>query len=85
MATPFTQAEVDIIYGQGISRETDLLTLGIVTPEKKPLVEKNGSWYSYNGERLAQGEDGARRFLLTHQEIAGKLESELRAVLFPKR
>ena len=85
VATPFTQAEVDIIYGQGISRETDLLTLGIVTPEKKPLVEKNGSWYSYNGERLAQGEDGARRFLLTHQEIAGKLESELRAVLFPKR
>jgi recombination protein RecA len=80
VSPPFTQAEVRMIYGQGISREWDLLHLGVANN----IVEKSGSWFAYKGERLGQGTDQARIFLLTNPEIAGKIETDLRAILFPK-
>lgn len=79
-AAPFREAEFDILYGQGISREADLLACG----EKNSVVEKSGVWYSYKGERLGQGAENARKFLVEHPEIAEKIEVELRSLLFKK-
>jgi recombination protein RecA len=76
-ATPFKEALVQIIYGEGISGEGDLLRMG----EAQGTIEKSGSWYSYKGERIGQGFDTARRFLLEHSEIRGKVEKELRDLL----
>src|SRR3974390_2833035 len=59
VAAPFREAEFDILYGEGISKEGDLIDLGVA----QNLVEKSGSWYSYNGERIGQGRDNARQFL----------------------
>jgi recombination protein RecA len=80
LASPHTFAEVRLLYGHGVSREWDLLVLG----EANKVMEKTGSWFSYKGERLGQGAEQARVFLLQKPEIAGKIESELRAKLFPK-
>jgi len=80
MASPFTTAEVQIIYGFGISHEADLLTIGVV----RGVLEKSGSWFSYKGERLGQGFEGARRFLVDNPEIAGKIETDLRAIIFKR-
>lgn len=79
-AAPFREANMQIIYGEGISREADLLRIG----EAKKVIEKSGSWYSYKNERIGQGFDGARRFLIEHLEIRGKIEKELRDLLFKK-
>ena len=68
-APPFRQAEFDIIYNEGISREGDLLDLGV----DEGLVEKSGSWYSYDSERIGQGRENARRFLKENPEICGRL------------
>ena len=75
VASPFREAEFDILYGEGISREGDLLDLGAA----QNLVEKSGAWYSYRGERIGQGRDNARLFLKEHPEMAAKIDSELRA------
>src|SRR5580658_1282802 len=74
VAAPFREAEVDILYGEGISRESDLLDLGVL----HELVEKSGTWYSYGGERLGQGRENARVFLKEHPETRQKIDGELR-------
>src|SRR5579862_1887196 len=77
VAAPFREVEVDILYGQGISREGDLLDLA-ATHE---VVEKSGSWFSYAGERLGQGRDNARLFLKEHTDIRDKLDTAVRQKL----
>src|SRR5579872_1292998 len=77
VAAPFREVEVDILYGQGISREGDLLDVG-ATHE---VVEKSGSWFSYAGERLGQGRDNARLFLKEHPEIRDRLDAMVRQKL----
>jgi recombination protein RecA len=77
VAAPFREAEVDILYGVGISREGDLLDLGVT----QGLVEKSGSWFSFGGERIGQGRDNARTFLTENREICDRLDAELRAQL----
>ena len=80
VASPHTKADVHILYGHGISHEWDLLQLGVL----RNVVEKSGTWMSYKGERLGQGVEQARIFLWTNPEIADKIETDLRAILFPK-
>src|SRR5450432_2517162 len=77
VAAPFREVEVDILYGQGISREGDMLDLA-ATHE---VVEKSGSWFSYAGERLGQGRDNARLFLKEHTDIRDKLDAAVRLKL----
>jgi recombination protein RecA len=74
VAAPFRDAEVDILYGEGISREGDLLDLGT----EHGVVEKSGSWFSFSGERLGQGRETARTFLKEHPEIALRIDSAVR-------
>src|SRR6202034_4173886 len=77
VAAPFREAEFDIIYGEGVSREGDLLDTGVA----KNLLEKSGTWISYKGERLGQGRETARLFLREHTDIRDKIEHDLRKVL----
>jgi recombination protein RecA len=77
VAAPFREAEFDIIYGEGISREGDLIDLGVA----KNILEKSGTWISYKGERLGQGRENARVFLRENNEIRDKVELELRKSL----
>jgi recombination protein RecA len=77
MAPPFREAEFDIIYGEGISKEGDLIDLGVA----QNLVEKSGAWYSYKGERIGQGRENARQFLKDNPETFKKLDVELRKAL----
>jgi recombination protein RecA len=74
VAAPFREAEFDILYGEGISREGDLIDLGV----DKGVLEKSGTWISYGGERMGQGRENARVFLKEHKDICAKLESALR-------
>ena len=74
VASPFREAEVDILYGQGISREGDLIDFGV----ERGVVEKSGSWFSFEGERIGQGRDNARTFLKEHTAIAEKIDTALR-------
>ena len=78
MASPFREAEVRIIYGYGISHEYDLLKVG----ERLNVIEKSGTWFSFKGERLGQGIDNARKFLVSNPETALKIETVLRDQLF---
>ena len=77
VAAPFREAEFDIIYGEGVSREGDLIDVGVA----KNTLEKSGTWISYKGERLGQGRDNARQFLKENTDIRDKIELELRKVL----
>jgi recombination protein RecA len=77
VASPFKEAEFDILYGEGTSREGDLLDIGV----SRNLIEKSGSWFSYGGERIGQGREKAREYLKEHREVADKLDEELRSVL----
>ncbi|MBV9761059.1 MAG: recombinase RecA [Acidobacteriaceae bacterium] len=77
VAPPFREAEFDIIYGEGVSREGDLLDLGAANN----VIEKSGSWYSYKGERIGQGRENARQFLKDNPDIRTKLDAELRKTL----
>ncbi len=77
VAAPFREAEFDILYGQGISKEGDLIDLGVA----QNLVDKSGSWYSYRGERIGQGRENARQFLRENPDLTEKLEAELRTAL----
>ena len=77
VAAPFREAEVDILYGVGISREGDLLDLGV----SQELVEKSGSWYSFGGERIGQGRETARAFLVENPAVADRLDADLRRQL----
>jgi recombination protein RecA len=80
VAAPFKQCEFEILYGEGSSREGELIDLGV----KHGLVEKAGAWYSYNEERIGQGKDNVRLFLKEHPEMAAEIDQRLRAVLLPK-
>ncbi len=77
VAPPFREAEFDIIYGLGISKEGDLLDLGV----NQGLIEKSGAWYSIQGERMGQGRDNARQFLQDHGDVRARLEEALRQAL----
>ncbi|MBM3724378.1 MAG: recombinase RecA [Acidobacteria bacterium] len=77
VAAPFREAEFDILYGEGISAEGDLLDLGVT----QSLVEKSGSWFSFRGERIGQGRETARQFLRNNAPIAAAIETELRKKL----
>jgi recombination protein RecA len=77
VASPFREAEFDILYGEGASREGDLVDLGVTNN----LVEKSGSWFSYKGERIGQGRDNAKAFLREHPEAADRLDADLREAL----
>src|SRR6184192_560475 len=77
VAAPFRESEFDILYGEGISREGDLLDLAA----NQNIVEKSGSWYSYKGERIGQGRENARQFLKDNKDTMAKLEGEVRKAL----
>jgi len=80
VAPPFKQAEFDILYGEGISLEGELITLGV----KEGIVDKAGAWYSYNGEKIGQGKDKVRIFLKENPEIADEIDAKIRAKLLPE-
>src|SRR5919109_1228271 len=77
VAAPFRESEFDIMYGEGISKEGDLLDLGVA----QNLVEKSGSWFSYKGERIGQGRENARQFLKDNPDIRQAIDTELRKAL----
>lgn len=77
IAAPFREVEVDIFYGKGISRESDILDLGV----QQTVLEKSGSWYSYKGERVGQGRDNARQTLIDRPELCRTIDAELRQLL----
>jgi recombination protein RecA len=77
VAPPFREAEFDVLYGEGISREGDLLDLGV----DRKIIEKSGTWFAYGGERLGQGRENARTFLKQHPEVATAVEQKLRREL----
>ncbi len=81
VAPPFREAEFEIMYGQGISRVGEIIDMGVL----HGFVEKSGSWYSYNGERIGQGKENARTFLTQHPEIAQDIETRLREKLLPAK
>ena len=81
VAPPFKQVEFDILYGEGISREGELIDLGV----KHGIVEKSGAWYSYEGDRIGQGRDNVREFLKEHKDIANAIDTALRNTLLPGR
>ncbi|WP_068785980.1 recombinase RecA [Paenibacillus phocaensis] len=74
VAPPFKQAEIDIMYGEGISKEGSLIDIGT----ELDIVDKSGAWYSYAGERLGQGRENAKQFLKEHPEIANTIEAKIR-------
>jgi recombination protein RecA len=77
VASPFREAEFDIIYGEGVSKEGDLLDLGVA----QNLVEKSGSWFSYKGDRIGQGRENSRQFLKDNPDIRQSIDTELRKLL----
>lgn len=77
IAAPFREVEVDIFYGKGISRESDVLDLGV----QQTVLEKSGSWYSYKGERVGQGRENARQTLIERPELCRTIDAELRQLL----
>ncbi len=77
VAPPFRECEFDIMYGEGISREGDIIDLGVVNN----IVEKSGAWFSYKGERLGQGRENSKQTLKNNKELAGRIENEVRTAL----
>ncbi|MEM9057269.1 MAG: recombinase RecA, partial [Pseudomonadota bacterium] len=81
VSPPFRKAEFEILYGEGISREGELIEMGV----EHGLVKKAGSWYSYKDERIGQGKENVRAFLLEHDEIRTEIDTALREKLLPKQ
>jgi recombination protein RecA len=77
LAAPFRDAEFDILYGEGISKEGDLIDVGA----ERNLLEKSGSWYSFDGERIGQGRENAKQFLRDNPDVRKKLEIQVRQAL----
>jgi recombination protein RecA len=77
VAPPFKEAHFDIMYGQGISREGEIIELGV----QNKIVDKSGAWYSYNGDKIGQGKDNVREYLKEHPEIAHEIENKVRAAV----
>ena len=75
VAPPFKQADFDILYGDGISREGEIVELGVL----HKLIDKSGAWYAYKGDKIGQGKDNAREFLRAHPELAAEIEGRIRA------
>jgi recombination protein RecA len=80
LAPPFKQIVTEILYGEGISREGELIDMG----SDHKIVEKSGAWYSFGGERIGQGKDNARQYLKENPSAAKEIEDKLRAALMPK-
>jgi recombination protein RecA len=80
VAPPFKQVEFDILYGEGVSHEGEIIDIGV----KEGLVDKSGAWYSYDGTRIGQGKDNVRNFLKENPEIANEIEDKIRAKLLVK-
>jgi len=80
VAPPFKVVHFEILYGEGISREGELIDLGV----KHGLVDKAGAWYSYNGDRIGQGKENVRRFLKENPEMAIDIEAKIRDIALPK-
>jgi len=81
LAPPFRQAEFEILYGEGISREGELIELGVA----HNLVDKSGAWYSYQGDRIGQGKENVRQFLKDNPEMADDIDNKIRAILMPEK
>ncbi|MCX4191085.1 recombinase RecA [Methylophaga sp. OBS1] len=81
VAPPFKQVEFDILYGEGISREGELIDMGV----QANIVEKSGAWYSYDGNRIGQGKDNVRNFLKENPTTAAEIEAKVREILLPKK
>jgi len=77
VAPPFKEAHFDILYGEGISREGEIIELGVA----HKLVDKSGAWYAYHGEKIGQGKDNARDYLREHPEVAREIENKIRAAV----
>lgn len=80
VAPPFRQATFEILYGEGVSREGEIIELGVA----QGLIEKSGAWYSYNGDRIGQGKENVRNFLKENPDIARHVETQIRAALIPE-
>jgi recombination protein RecA len=81
VAPPFREAEFEIMYGQGISREGEIIELG----SSLGIIEKSGTWYAYKGNRIGQGKDNARAYLQSNKDVAREIEEQVRARLLPPR
>ena len=79
VSPPFKLAEFEILYGHGISAEGEILDLGV----QNGLIQKSGSWYSYQGERIGQGKDKARNFLLENESVSNELKDNIRQIMLP--
>jgi recombination protein RecA len=79
VAPPFKQAEFEILYGEGISREGEIIEHGVA----QGVIEKSGSWYSYKTDRIGQGKENVREYLKTNPQIAADIERQIRTVLLP--
>ena len=79
VSPPFKTAEFEILYGEGISREGEIIDIGVA----QGIVDKSGSWYSYNGDRIGQGKENVREFLKQNPEVAADIEGQIRAKLLP--
>jgi recombination protein RecA len=77
VAPPFRTAEFDILYGEGISREGEIIELGVI----HKIIDKSGAWYAYNGDKIGQGKDNTRKFLKEHPEMAQEIEAKIRAAV----
>ena len=80
VAPPFKQVQFDILYGEGISREGELIDLGVA----HDIVEKSGAWYSYNGTRIGQGKDNVRSYLKENPEMAEEIDKKIRSIMLPQ-
>jgi recombination protein RecA len=81
VSPPFKTADFEILYGHGISREGEIIDIGV----RENIIEKSGAWFSYGGERIGQGKENARDFLIQHPEIAVEVEAKVRERLLPKK
>ena len=81
LAPPFKQAEFEILYGEGISREGEIIELGVV----HGFIDKAGAWYSYNGDRIGQGKENVRQFLKDNPEMADEIDARIRAEMMPEK
>ncbi|TXT18846.1 MAG: recombination protein RecA [bacterium] len=77
VSPPFKEAIFDILYGEGVSREGEIIELGVV----HKLIDKSGAWYAYQGEKIGQGKDNAREFLREHPDMAAEIEAQIREKL----
>ena len=77
VSPPFREAIFDILYGEGISREGEIIELGVT----HKLIDKSGSWYAYNGDKIGQGKDNVREYLRVNPQVAGEIEAKIRAAV----